>query len=136
MSINAGSLLRPQNSLAIVQGATANLILEVEQPKVQGSVTLQPADLTNAVVYFTVKADPSSSDQVISKSSLVVTEIEIVGNPRDGVARILLGPADTEMLQVGVTYFFDAWVEFTLTGDRFQVIKTSTLTVTDRVTRI
>lgn len=69
-----------------------------------------PADLASAVLTFTVKKTVNDSYALITKSSTVVGEIDILLPTTNGQADITLTGTDTNALVPG-DYVYDVWVE-------------------------
>lgn len=69
-----------------------------------------PLDLTGTTLYFTVRRVLSDTTPKISKTSDVITEIEILSPEIDGLAKVLLSPSDTNNLEAG-DYVYDMWVK-------------------------
>lgn len=93
-------------------------------------------DLTGATLYFTV-AQTVGGTAVISKTSAVVTEIEILtqSGATLGQAKVYLQPSDTSTLDTSLPYVYDIWVELS-SGQRYVVIAPSAFLVDESVTVI
>jgi len=81
-------------------------------------------DLTGVTIYFTVRKSESDAAAVIEKSSLVATEIVIIGVATGGVFEVYLVPADSATIDGEYVY------DFTLVTDdvpveTFTVVKDS-----------
>lgn len=122
----ASSIL-PENALSIIRGSSKTLELSV----VDDSDAAVP--LTGAQIYFTVKRCADDSQSLISKTTAVITQIEIT-SAVGGKARIFLNPGDTQNMPAG-NYTFDVWVVLT-SGKRFPVVLPSTFEVLPGVTVI
>ena len=83
-------------------------------------------DLTSATVFFTVKRSVEDTKPLITKSSNVVTEIEILSPQSDvlnkGKAKIFVLPSDTNSLATGEVVL-DIWI-VTILGKKIRVVTT------------
>lgn len=122
------SFIDSENSLEFLQGQSKTLELTITQD-VDG--TEEKFDLTGATIYFTVKCDVRDRDNQLQKTSLVVAEIEVAADPREGTAKIYFVPEDTKGLEPG-QYVYDIVV---VSGtDQHVVVGPDTLIVKRRVT--
>jgi len=128
------SLLLPENAIEVIRGETKTLRLTVQQKDPTGEKSWIPVDLTDSVIYFTVKKEAEHRETLIAKRSSVVGEAEIT-NPRGGVAEIYLIPSDTDCLDA-TDYVYDVWVYYTATAKRYPVVTPSVFRVVPGVTRI
>lgn len=120
-------ILAPENALQVVRGTSKTIDLTVTDGG--GAVV----DLTGSTIYFTVKANIKDTVPLIQKKSIDILEIEIY-DPRGGVARIFLNPADTQNLAL-VPHIFDIWVVLS-SGKRYQVVGPATFHMLPSVTVI
>jgi len=127
-------LLEPKNALSIYKGESKTLILTIEKPDPDNLGSCIPVDITGATVYFTVKEKPEATEVFIRKTSATVTEVELT-DPRGGIAKIFLAPADTINMDPRRSYVFDVWVTLS-SGDQYPVVKPSTFKVLQGVTTI
>lgn len=121
----SGSLIKP-----FVIGETKTLQITVL--KKEGGTF----DLTGSTVFFTVKRRLEDMSPLISKTSDVITEIEILTPQSDptktGKAKIFVLPSDTAGLQIG-NVVVDVWVVLP-TGAQKRVVSTQTVCVEQPVT--
>jgi hypothetical protein len=120
-------ILRPENALQVVRGSSKTIDLTVTNE--DGN----PVDLTGSTVYFTVKRLVTDASPLIQKKSSDALEIDIF-DPRGGVARIYLNPADTQNLALN-PYVFDVWVVLS-SGKRYPVVGPATFDMLPSVTVI
>lgn len=116
-----------ENSVTVIRGSSKVLELVIEDD------SDNPVDLTGGQIYFTVKKYVDDVEPLIQKSSSDVTQIEFT-DPRGGVARIHLDPADTYLRDLR-DYVFDIWF-INSAGKRFVVVPPSTFEVVASVTRL
>ena len=91
-------------------------------------------DLTDAVVYFSVKILLSDAEAVIEKTSETPADITILAQSGDtlGKADIFLVPSDTLSLSAE-KHYYDVWVEL-VTGARYCVVSPSAFWIRRGVT--
>jgi hypothetical protein len=134
MTTSLQSLLLPENGFETYRGERRILAFEVTEPDTNDPTKEVPTDLTDYKVWFTVKLHPESKEVLFQYTSDDITEIDIP-NPLDGVAIIYIAPADTRSLDPG-DYYYDVWIQDTVTGDPYLAIRPSIMRVLSGVTLI
>ena len=122
---SGGSALLPANSLSIFKGTSRTLELHVIDS------TGKCVNITGATIVFTLKKCAGDQFPIIQKTSASILQVEIT-DPKGGVARIYLNPADTMNLDPG-DYVYDVWI-ILASGKRYVLIPESTFTVLQGVT--
>jgi hypothetical protein len=88
-------------------------------------------DLTSCVVHLAVRDETGTV--VIEKATAVGADGLIVAPAgTSGTARIYFVPADTADLDVGGTYFYDAW-KVAADSKHYQIVGVEAFNITDRV---
>ena len=94
-----------QNAIGIYAGENKSIALTVKDPS--GALF----DLSGSTLYASVALEASSTTLIISKTSSVITEIEILNQVTNtGEAVIYYVPADTSFVEPA-TYIFTVWLE-------------------------
>lgn len=91
-------------------------------------------DLTGRTLRFTVRERGAHLDPtaLITKTSAIGGEIDVVPPASAGLADITLIPSDTEDLKPG-DYLYDVWL-IEGTGEQFNIIRSTKFTVKQRIT--
>ncbi len=122
------NLLQARNGIEVVRGATQTYTVTVTDEA--GKIF----DLTGSRLVFSVKGDVSDRTVLVLKTTDGVSPgiTYPSSNPRLGVAKVTLLPADTEKLPEG-DYVYDFWAQLP-TGERYVLVRPSLLRVLPRVT--
>ena len=93
-----------------------------------------PEDLTGRTLRFTVRKKGAHLDPtaLISKSSLVSGEIDLVPPLSNGEADITLVPADTDSLKPE-DYLYDVWL-IEATSEQYNIISSTKFSIKQRIT--
>lgn len=131
------SLLNAKNSLTLYAGESRTLIVRASRkdtdPDSETYGTCIPLDITGATLYFTARDKADDSAPLFQKTSASLAEIEL-SDPKGGVAKIYLEPADTQDLSAQGSYVFDVWVELA-SGSRYVVIPPASIQILQGVTQ-
>lgn len=124
----ASSLDSPENAIEIVRGSTRTIQVTVTD---LDDVII---DITSSRLLFCVKRFAEDEFPEIQKDTDVGAE-GVLFDPRDGIARFFLVPADTHNLDFGIEYVYDVWLILPA-GERHPVVGPAPFTVASSVTRI
>ena len=132
MAANPNPLsLAPENAIEVTRGSAKTFALTVTDPDSPDAKNPRPIDLTDCKVVMTVKVKAEDRDPLIFKTSDDPSQVEIT-QPREGIAKIYLLPADTKHLDVR-SYTFDVWVVLS-NGKPYPVVPPSVFEVIAGVT--
>ena len=135
-SVETSNINKSSNSVEIYRGQSLDLELEltIDEKQPDGQVKEVPLKLGGVGIYLMVKRNIGDERPIISKSTANALEIEIVGDPDDGLALIHFDPTDTKD-EIPGELVFDVWVELS-SGKRYPVVEVSLFSILKPVTVI
>jgi len=133
-SIETSNINKSSNSVEIYRGQSKDLELELttDEKQPSGEVEEVPLKLGGASIFLAVKRDLCDERAIITKSTASALQIEIVGDPDNGLALIHFDPTDTKDEEPG-DLVFDVWVELS-SGKRYPVVEVSKFEILKPVT--
>jgi hypothetical protein len=133
-SLETSNISKSSNSVDIYRGQSLDLELEmtVDEEQPSGEVEEVPLKLTGVSVFLSVKKDINDTRPIIEKSTASALEIEVKGDPDDGIVLIHFDPTDTKDEEPGEKVF-DVWV-ILASGKRYPVVEVSIFKVLKPVT--
>lgn len=136
ISILQSTMSRSPNAIEIYKGASKDIELDIKQPgeDVDGNPLDDAFDLTDCTVYFCVRKELDHPKALITKTSVLNSEIDLILPLIAGKAIIFISYNDTKLMTPGV-YYFDVWVKKP-DGKRFPVVEPSEFIILPAVTYI
>ncbi len=126
--VNEGTEAMVKWELEVVRGANSTQRLNFKQA--DGSAF----DLTGHTVHWTLRRREKDNKALVSKSSTVTAQIEIIAPATNGIADLKIVPADTKDLEPS-KMVHDVWIEKS-SGEKIPVVKTSLFNLIWEVTRL
>lgn len=121
-------MLQQDNEIEILRGSTKTIEYTVLDQ--DGNFV----DLTGSTLFLTVKRDMSDTIPVFVKTNKYSGPDVQITNPKGGLCRFTIRPADTQSLDIR-QYYFDIWVILS-NGNRYPVIPPTVFDVQAGVTSI
>lgn len=133
-AVEISNINKSSNAVEIYRGQSKDLELEMTVDKEQpsGEVEEVPLKLGGVSIFLSVKRDIDHTKPIIYKSTDDALQIEVKGDPDDGIALIHFDPGDTKD-EIPGDLVFDVWVQLS-SGKRYPVVEVALFKILKPVT--